>query len=107
LNNQSYPSRHLPQLSIDPRVIATRLRELASAGPCKNCELPVTHAIIDIARLLIQVDRLYIALENERIRSANLEAAMRAALGAYDDGESDPLAYLRDELPDTASGWCP
>jgi hypothetical protein len=107
LNKQPYTQRHLPPLSIDPHAIATRLHKLANADPCNNCELPVTHAIIDIARLLIQVNRLLIALENERMRSANLEAAIRAALGAYADGESDPLAYLRDELPDTGPGWCP
>jgi hypothetical protein len=103
LNTQPYPVRHLPQLSIDPHAIATRLHQFADADPCSNCELPVTHAITDIARLLIQVNRLYIALQNERIRSANLEAAMRAALSAHADGESDPLAYLRDELADAGS----
>jgi hypothetical protein len=30
--------------------------------------------------------------------AANLEAAIRAALGAREDGDDDPIGYLRDEL---------
>jgi hypothetical protein len=58
----------------------------------------------DIARLLDQVSQLYDALTAERMRSANLEAAIRAALGAYHDGEADPLGYLRDEIAGNAGG---
>lgn len=94
----------MPPLSIEPDEITSRLRELASADPCERCELSVTHAITDIARLLIQVNRLCITLAEERLRSANLEASIRATLGAYDDGEPDPLAYLRDEIADSAGG---
>jgi hypothetical protein len=98
--------RHLPQLFIDPNAVVRRLQTLADADPCKNCEIPVAQAIADIARLLVEVDRLRRALREERIRSANLEAAMRAALSAHADGESEPLAYLRDELASTGPGWC-
>jgi hypothetical protein len=94
----------MPRLSIDPDHVLTRLRALASTNPCEHCELPVTHAITDIARLLMQVNRLYIALGQERIRSANLEAAIRAALGAESDGEADPLGYLRDEIAGNSGG---
>jgi hypothetical protein len=39
-----------------------------------------------------------------RLISANRLAAIRAALSAASDGESDPLAYLRDQLAEeTAS----
>lgn len=38
-----------------------------------------------------------------RIDLANLAAAARAALKAYDDGVRDPLWFLRDELD--AQGW--
>ncbi len=34
-----------------------------------------------------------------RLDRASLLAAMRAAIEADADGEADPLAYLRDELP--------
>jgi hypothetical protein len=88
----------MPHLTIDPDEILSRLRELASAGTWEGCELPAINAIIDIARLLTEVNRLYLELARERLRSANLEAAIRAALGAESDGEADPLGYLRDEI---------
>jgi hypothetical protein len=46
-----------------------------------------------------EVDRLFLLLKDERRRYADLLAAVRAALGAAREGEADPLAYLRDELP--------
>jgi hypothetical protein len=55
--------------------------------------------IADIARrLLAEINSLHDRLTAARLRAANLEAAMRAALSAHSDGESDPLSYLRDEL---------
>lgn len=102
--NQPYPERHMPQLPIDPGEITSRLRELVSADLCGHCGPAVTNAIPDIARLATEVHVLYAALAAERLRSANLEAAIRAALGARADGEPDPFAYLRDELPDNAGG---
>jgi hypothetical protein len=85
----------MPLLSIDPDDITNRLCELASAELCQHCELPVIRAITDIAWLLIQVNRLHVILAKERLRSANLEASIRAALGACDEGKSDPLAYRK------------
>jgi hypothetical protein len=38
------------------------------------------------------------ALAQTRLDYADLLAAARAALGAHNDGEDDPLSYLRDEL---------
>ncbi|GAB3979223.1 hypothetical protein GCM10029978_074030 [Actinoallomurus acanthiterrae] len=38
------------------------------------------------------------ALKSLRLDYANLLAAARATLSAYADGETDHLAYLRDEL---------
>ncbi len=69
-----------------------------------NCQQAASRAVSDIARLMVQIYELYAALGAERLRSANLEAAIRAALGAYDDGEADPLAYLRDEIADLTGG---
>jgi hypothetical protein len=104
LNNQPYPARHIPPLSIDRDEISSRLRALARSDICERCELPVSQAITDIARLLNQVSRLYAALGKEHLRSANLEAAIRAALGAESDGEADPLGYLRDEIAGSTGG---
>jgi hypothetical protein len=47
-----------------------------------------------------EITRLTGALAAARLQSANRLAAIRAALGAADDGETDPLAYLRDQLAD-------
>jgi hypothetical protein len=62
--------------------------------------------LADIARLLAEITSLHDKLAAARLRAANLEAAMRAALSAHDDGEPDPLSYLRDEIyyPGAAHG---
>ena len=57
---------------------------------------------VQVEFLLSEVSRLTQVLEDERLQSANRLAAIRAALGAADDGESDPLAYLRDQLAEEA-----
>jgi hypothetical protein len=101
----AHPSeRNAPALSVDTDEIRNRLRDLAYANLCGNCQQAASRAISDIARLMVQIYELYAALGAERLRSANLEAAIRAALGAYDDGETDPLAYLRDEIADITGG---
>jgi predicted DNA-binding ribbon-helix-helix protein len=96
--NAHSPERNMPALSADIDGISNRLRDLAYADLCGSCEPAASRAVSDIARLIAQIHELYAALAAERLRSANLESAIRAALGAYDDGETDPLAYLRDEI---------
>jgi hypothetical protein len=99
--NANNPERNAPLLSVDTDDIRSRLRDLAYASLCGNCQFAATRAIADIARLITQIYELHATLTAQRLRSANLEAAIRAALGAHADGETDPLAYLRDELPDS------
>lgn len=94
----------MPALSIDLEAITTHLDALADIQPCPRCDIPVTTAMADIGHLLIQITVLYAALQSARLQSANRLAAIRAALHAYDDGEDDPLAYLRDELTGTDTG---
>jgi len=102
-------------LHVDTDAINARLADLAEIRTCPTCTVPVTQAITDITNLLIQVTGLYPALVTARREAANLRAAIYASLGAADDGDPDPLAYLRDELPestyDTTRGsawrWCP
>jgi hypothetical protein len=53
---------------------------------------------VHLARLDSEAARLSRDLGRARLDRANLRAAMRAALAAQADGESDPLWYLRDEL---------
>jgi hypothetical protein len=100
---------HTPQLQIDLDEVQSGIAFVAM-HICDECEVPVTILIIDIKRLIEEVRRLHSALIDERLISANLRAAIRSALSAHYDGEPDPLAYLRDELPDTGgsgseSGW--
>jgi hypothetical protein len=94
-------------LHVDTEAINARLDGLAHVRTCRTCQVPVTQAITDITNLLIQVTGLYPALSAARLDAANLRAAIYAALGAADDGEPDPLAFLRDELPERVFGeWC-
>jgi hypothetical protein len=102
--NAHLPERSMPPLSVDMDEIRSRLRDLAYADLCGSCELAASRAVSDIARLMAQICELYAALGAGRLRSANLEAAIRAALGAYDDGEADPLGYLRDEITPGTGG---
>lgn len=61
--------------------------------------------IAEIAWLLAEITTsLHDQLTAARLRAANLEAAMRAALSADSDGEPDPLSYLRDELAGNPGG---
>jgi hypothetical protein len=67
-------------------------------------------ALADARDLAAEVVRLSAQLATTRIGRANALAAMRAAIGAERDGETDPLSYLRDELaasedaPETRGG---
>jgi hypothetical protein len=95
----------MPPLHINADAINARLTDLAQIRACKKCKLPAAHTVADITNLLIQVTSLYPALMASRLEAANLRAAIHAALGAAEDGESDPLAYLRDELPEPPSSY--
>lgn len=102
---------HIPPLHIDLDAILTTIAlELSLIRLCEKCEASVPSLLDDLAHLVGEITRLHSALIQERLVSANLTAAIRAALGAQDDGEPDPLAYLRDESPETdgpntSGGW--
>ena len=57
-------------------------------------------AIADIPLLLAELSRATATITNARNDFANLLAAARATLAAVDEGEADPLYYLRDEVAD-------
>ncbi len=99
MTNQPQHTPHLPQLSIDADAIITRLETLASAELCPRCESAIYPVAAEAIQLFREVIRLHEALIDTRLESANRLAAIRAALHAARDGEPDPLAYLRDELP--------
>ena len=106
--NAQHPERSIPRLSVDTDAIQGRLRDLEYVTKCGSCQAAVSRVVSDTAQLLTQIDDLHAMLGAERLRSANLEAAIRAALGAHDDGEPDPLAYLRDEIsPGTGAAYGP
>jgi hypothetical protein len=58
----------------------------------------VASALADVRDLAAEVAQLSAELAAARLDRANALAAMRAALAAESDGETDPLYYLRDEL---------
>lgn len=58
----------------------------------------VDRALADVPATLPELGRVQAELEAVRLDRANLLAAIRATLGAHDDGEDDPLEYLRVEL---------
>ena len=58
----------------------------------------VDRALADIPATLADLGRARAELEAVRQDRANLLAAIRATLGAHDEGENDPLGYLRAEL---------
>jgi hypothetical protein len=80
--------------------ILTHLHALTQAQSCPQCDTAIAPVITDVARLLATSAYLYDELANARLDGANLRAAIQAALCAAADGESDPLAYLRWELPE-------
>jgi len=55
-------------------------------------------ALNDVPVLSAEIMRLHAEVQAERLYHANLVAAARATISAYQDGEPDPLWYLRDEL---------
>ena len=99
LANQEARQRHLPAIAIDLDAVASRLETLASIGLCPRCEQAITPVTADTVALLTEVIRLHEAARAARLESANRLAAIQAAIHAAQEGESDPLAYLRDEIP--------
>jgi hypothetical protein len=95
----------MPQLTLDPRQITARLTALDSAAICPRCRQLIGPLTADTRALLTEVTRLHDALRVARLESADRLAAMQAAIHATRDGEADPLAYLRDEMPDAGRGW--
>jgi hypothetical protein len=105
LTNQEARQRYLPAITVDVGAVASRLETLASAGLCPRCEQVITPVTADTVALLIEVIRLHEAARAARLESANRLAAIQAAIHAAEDGETDPLQYLRDETAGDVRGW--
>jgi hypothetical protein len=90
----------MPHLSINLEAITRHLSTLADVQPCPHCDAAVALVVTDATQLLTELARFYDELAKARLKAANLRAAISAALRAEADGEPDPLAYLRWELPE-------
>jgi hypothetical protein len=87
-------------MDIDIEEITDRITALTHIEVCERCEPVVTATVFDAAHAVMGIGRMYLRLLTERRRAANWEAAIRATLAAVDEGESDPIAYLRYEWAD-------
>ena len=65
----------------------------------------LTAAFADTPVLAAEITELRTELAGVRLDRANLAAAALATIAAHQDGEPDPLSYLRDEL--RAQGYQP
>lgn len=63
----------------------------------------VYSALADVSAILAELGRVRAELRAVRLDRANLLAAIRACLAASDEGETDPLGYLRAELDTTGT----
>jgi hypothetical protein len=97
----------VPRLHINTEEILAHVAAAQNAE-CRDCGTHTAALAGDIAILLAEITWLYRELITTRLRSANLEAAIRAAIGAREDGEYDPIGYLRDEItPDHGGAYGP
>jgi len=94
----------MPHPPITLEEITQHLTTLADTQLCPRCDTTVVPVLADITSLLSILAQLYDELAAARLDNANLRAAINAALGAAQDGEPDPLDYLRWELPETGRG---
>jgi hypothetical protein len=93
---------------LDVQDIATRNRNARHIVTGFSRALPtltevwryLSAALADTPPLIAEVVRQRADLAAVRLDRANLLAAIRAALAAARDGDTDPLGYLRDELAD-------
>jgi hypothetical protein len=77
---------------------ASYLTEQATAEHTADIWQHLLAAFADIPALAAEIARLRKDLAGARLYRANLAAAALAAVAAHNEGEPDPLCYLRDEL---------
>src|SRR5260370_38785455 len=92
-------TRRMPRLRTGTGEILARVAG-AQATARRDCEANTAILAGDTSRLLAEITWLCRSLRRSRQRAANLEAAIRAALSAHDDGEDDPLGVsARRNIP--------
>jgi hypothetical protein len=111
------PDRVRATAPIDLQEVTTRnriARQLAenlamegkpAASPPAGIWRQLAATFADTPALAAEITRLRTDLAGTRLDHANLAAAALAAIAAHDEGEPDPLSYLRDELH--AQGYDP
>ena len=87
----------LPEVATRNR-IARQLAEGLSAQYPADVWHHLAAAFADVPALSAEITRLRAELADARLDRANLAAAALATIAAHDEGEADPLSYLRDEL---------
>ncbi|MBB5783557.1 hypothetical protein [Nonomuraea jabiensis] len=94
-----YPHADLQGAATRNTTAAELLTAFAKSAPAlDHLWRHIFDALADAPALIIEIDRLRAELSALRYQRANLIAAIRATLAADDEGEHDPLFYVRDEL---------
>ena len=91
------PANDLQEVTTRHRIARDLAAGPAAAHPADIWDHLLT-AFAHIPALTTEIPQLRASLVHARLDRANLAAAALAAITAYDDGEPDPLYYLRDEL---------
>lgn len=91
------PANDLQEVTTRHRIARDLVAGLAAAHSVEIWDHLLT-AFADIPALTAEITQLRASLVHARLDHSNLAAAALAAITAHDDGEPDPLYYLRDEL---------
>jgi hypothetical protein len=100
------PVRPRPyRLLVDLRAVRARHWAILRTRTRQEFHAALIASVKDIPLLVSEVDGLWLAPARMRRRYADLLAAARAAVSAEQDGEDDPLYYVRDELAAHSWDW--
>src|ERR1035441_3581026 len=87
----------LPEAATRNRIARHLTQRLSQSFPADIWRC-LAAAFADVPSLTAEITRLHAELAGVRLDRANLDAAALATIAAHDEGEPDPLSYLRDEL---------
>jgi hypothetical protein len=81
-----------------PTVDRDAVRAHITAAVTRGTRMALWTAVADLPVLLAEIERQAALLTSARTEFANLLAAAKASLAAAQDGDTDALSYLRDEV---------